>query len=249
MKHFLLSALLLLAFSAVYADPQSTAFTYQGNLTSNGQPANGSFDLTFKLFGSATGTDQIGSSIVMTGFQVNNGFFTTDLDFPTAFTGQQQWVEVTVGTQTLSPRQPVNSAPVATYALNGGNAISFSAVFTAADAASASGIEFLTTRGITTTPTDAIYVVPHACSNQTLVATVTGGTMAAGQFEAISVEQYQASSHFVGFGTQVLTCAVSNLVLTCTSTSNTSFHAGDGYNIQLFGDDTSAGISVAFTCQ
>ena len=119
MKRSLLAASLLLALSAAYADPQATAFTYQGNLTANGAPANGTFNLTFKLFGSATGPDQIGSDINMSAFPVVNGRFTTDLDFPGAFTGEQTWVEVTVGTQTLSPRQPVNTVPVAQYALNG----------------------------------------------------------------------------------------------------------------------------------
>ena len=118
MKRSLLAASLLLAFSAAYADPQTTAFTYQGNLTSGGQPANGNFDLTFKLFDAATNGNQLGS-ITMSAFPVVNGKFTTDLDFPGQFTGGQRWVEVTVGTQVLSPRQPVNTVPVAQFALSG----------------------------------------------------------------------------------------------------------------------------------
>lgn len=118
MKRSLLAASLLLAFSAAYADPQTTAFTYQGNLTSGGQPANGSFDLTFKLFDAVTGGNQLGS-ITMSAFPVVNGKFTTDLDFPGQFTGEQTWVEVTVSTQILSPRQPVNTVPVAQFALSG----------------------------------------------------------------------------------------------------------------------------------
>ena len=118
MKRSLLAASLLLAFAAAYADPQTTAFTYQGNLTSGGQPANGNFDLTFKLFDAATNGNQLGS-ITMSAFPVVNGKFTTDLDFPGQFTGEQRWVEVTVGTQVLSPRQPVNTVPVAQFALSG----------------------------------------------------------------------------------------------------------------------------------
>ena len=118
MKRSLLAASLLLAFSAAYADPQTTAFTYQGNLTSSGQPANGAFDLTFKLFNAVTGGNQLGS-ITMSAFPVVNGKFTTDLDFPGQFTGEQTWVEVTLGTQVLSPRQPVNTVPVAEFALSG----------------------------------------------------------------------------------------------------------------------------------
>ena len=118
MKRSLLAASLLLALSAAHANPQTTAFTYQGNLTSNGQPANGTFDLTFNLFKVATGGTPVGS-ITMNAFPVVNGKFTTDLDFPGQFIGEQTWVEVTVGTQVLSPRQPVNTVPVAQFALSG----------------------------------------------------------------------------------------------------------------------------------
>ena len=119
MKRTLLATSLYLAFSVAHATPQDTAFTYQGSLTSNGAPANGNVDLTFKLFGSVSGTDQIGSTVSMPAFPVVNGRFTTDLDFPGAFTGEQTWLEVTVGTQVLTPRQPVNTVPVAQYALTG----------------------------------------------------------------------------------------------------------------------------------
>jgi len=121
MKRQMLAATLLLCLSEVIAAPvpQSTAFTYQGSLSANGQPANGSFDLTFKLFDAPTGGSQVGSTITMQAFPVANGLFTTDLDFPGAFTGSQTWLEVTVAGQVLTPRQAVNTAPVAQYALNG----------------------------------------------------------------------------------------------------------------------------------
>jgi hypothetical protein len=41
----------------------STAFTYQGFLRDNGQPANGNYDLRFALFDSANGGNQIGSIV------------------------------------------------------------------------------------------------------------------------------------------------------------------------------------------
>jgi BclB C-terminal domain-containing protein len=121
MKRLLFAASLLFALSFAHADPQTTAFTYQGNLTANGAPANGNFNLTFKLFDAVTGGNQIGTAITMTSFPVVNGRFTTDLDFPSAFAGQQRWVEVSVGSQVLSPRQPVNSVPVAQFALSSAN--------------------------------------------------------------------------------------------------------------------------------
>ena len=111
----LLFPLLSLATSA----PQSTAFTYQGVLNASGHPASGNFDLAFRLFDAATLGNQIGTAIGMPQFPVANGVFTVDLDFPGAFNGSQRWLEVTVGTETLIPRQPVNAVPVAGYALSG----------------------------------------------------------------------------------------------------------------------------------
>ena len=119
MKRTLIAASLLLAFSCADATPQSTAFTYQGSLSASGHAANGNFDLTFKLFDAVTGGSQVGTTITMTAFPVLNGAFTTDLDFPGTFSGNQRWVEVSVGGQVLSPRQPVNAVPVAQYALSG----------------------------------------------------------------------------------------------------------------------------------
>lgn len=104
---------------SVAASPQSTAFTYQGRLSANGQPADGNYDLAFRLFDAAEGGTQVGNTISIAQFPVVAGAFTVDLDFPGAFGGTQLWLEVTVGTQTLSPRQAVNAVPVAQYALAG----------------------------------------------------------------------------------------------------------------------------------
>lgn len=112
---------LFLTMNSLAASPtaQSTAFTYQGNLNASGSAASGTFDLTFKLFDANIGGTQVGSTISLPQYPIANGVFTADLNFPGAFTGTQLWLEVTVGTQTLSPRQPVNSVPVAEFALSG----------------------------------------------------------------------------------------------------------------------------------
>ena len=104
---------------SVDASPQSTAFTYQGTLSANGQPADGNYDLAFRLFDAAEGGTQVGNTISIAQFPVVAGAFTVDLDFPGAFGGTQLWLDVTVGAQTLSPRQAVNVVPVAQYALAG----------------------------------------------------------------------------------------------------------------------------------
>jgi hypothetical protein len=103
MKRLLLAAgLALFALISTAASlPQGTAFTYQGTLSANGHPASGNFDLAFNLFDAATGGAQVGSTVSALQFPVANGAFTIDLDFPGAFTGNQLWLEVTVGTQTL----------------------------------------------------------------------------------------------------------------------------------------------------
>jgi hypothetical protein len=44
---------LVLLFAGV-AQAQTTAFTYQGKLTDAGNPANGNYDLQFKLFDTPT---------------------------------------------------------------------------------------------------------------------------------------------------------------------------------------------------
>ena len=50
----LLIVLLTLSSSVVPAFAQGTAFTYQGQLTDRGSPANGSYDLTFILYDAVT---------------------------------------------------------------------------------------------------------------------------------------------------------------------------------------------------
>ena len=78
----LIVAFLFLLLQAGYsATPQSTAFTYQGALSENGLPANGNYDLIFKLFDAETIGNQVGSTITKTSFPVASGKFTVDLDF------------------------------------------------------------------------------------------------------------------------------------------------------------------------
>jgi hypothetical protein len=104
---------------AARAAPQLPDFTYQGRLTQNGAPANGSFDLQFQLFDEAEGGNQVGATLVEPDFPVSDGLFTVALAFPGAFTGNQMWLQVSVEGQPLLPRQAVSTAPVAQFALSG----------------------------------------------------------------------------------------------------------------------------------
>jgi len=123
----LLFSLIVLASSICLA--QTSAFTYQGKLGSNGAPANGDYQFEFKLFDAATGTNQIGTTHTATA-TVQNGSFSTRLDFgTTAFAaGQDRWLEISVRLNggdpytVLSPRQQVNSAPFAVRSVTAASA-------------------------------------------------------------------------------------------------------------------------------
>ncbi|MCW5935211.1 MAG: hypothetical protein KIT45_13080 [Fimbriimonadia bacterium] len=98
---------------------QAQSFTYQGYLREGGVPANGAFNLTFKLFDTETGGTQVGGTITLDGTGVANGLFTVDLNFgATAFTGADRWLEMAVNGTTLTPRMKITAAPYASFSQN-----------------------------------------------------------------------------------------------------------------------------------
>jgi hypothetical protein len=101
------------------ATPIGTAFTYQGKLRQAGQPAKGTFNLTFRLFADAEGTVQVGPEIAVPGAVIEDGFFTVELDFGAVHTDKKRFLEVQVNDTILLPRQTLMPAPTALYALNG----------------------------------------------------------------------------------------------------------------------------------
>ncbi len=125
------SALLMLfylKFGVTTGLAQGTAFTYQGQLTSGGSPANGSYDLAFTLYLTNLTGSAVAGPVTNTATGVTNGLFTTLVDFgPGVFTGTNQWLELAVRTNgggafaTLAPRQPVTPAPFALFANSAGN--------------------------------------------------------------------------------------------------------------------------------
>lgn len=128
------SALVWLCLALVCsAQAQTAGFTYQGKLTDGGQPANGTFDLEFKLFDAVSGGAQQGSTLTREDVVVTGGVFTVQLDFgANAFPGAARFLEIGVrpGANTgvftlLTPRQPVQSTP---YALRSLNAVSADAL-------------------------------------------------------------------------------------------------------------------------
>jgi len=121
-----LLALLLMSVAgiAVQAAPQTTAFSYQGQLNAGGTLPTGTYQFTFTLYDAATGGAQVvGTAPIQRSIQVINGLFTTDLDFGQIFNGTQCWLEIKVGTtvpneEALAARQPINAVPVAQFALS-----------------------------------------------------------------------------------------------------------------------------------
>ena len=120
-----LMMLLIVVMAAMPAFGQTAVFTYQGKLSESGNPANGNYDLQFKLYDALTGGTQIGGR-TRTGVPVTDGIFTVQLDFAAgAFTGLDRFLEIGVRPAgspnpftTLSPRQPITSTPYAFHSFS-----------------------------------------------------------------------------------------------------------------------------------
>jgi hypothetical protein len=112
--------LLVVLGSSAATGQQTTAFTYQGQLTDAGTPANGSYDLRCALFDSVAGGTQIGSTQTVPTVSASSGIFTVQLDFGVnAFPGANRFLEIGVkpagvgSFTTLAPRQQITSTPYA----------------------------------------------------------------------------------------------------------------------------------------
>ena len=104
---------------------QSSVFTYQGELNTNGVPYSGSAEFQFTLWDAATNGNSVATnnptSVIIT---VANGLFTVPLDFGiNPFNGDPRFLDIQVRTvigpfNTLTPRQPLTATPYALRALN-----------------------------------------------------------------------------------------------------------------------------------
>lgn len=114
---------LALAFPAL-AQTTPTTFTYQGRLTEAGAPADGAYDMRFRVFNTlASPTGQLGSAICIDNVQVENGLFTVPLDFGVAALAPQAYLQIEVRRDdilancnsgvytTLTPRQFLAASP------------------------------------------------------------------------------------------------------------------------------------------
>ena len=125
------------------AHAQSTELTFQGQLQNSSAPANGNFDFEFLLFDAVAGGTQIGSTIQRNGVAVASGVFSVNLDFGSSFPGASRFLEIRVkeaggaAFTTLSPRQPVKSAPYSIKSLTSDTATTATNATTAATATNA----------------------------------------------------------------------------------------------------------------
>src|SRR5262245_6377393 len=113
-------ALSSFASTALAQTLMATAFTYQGRLLASGSPANGNYDLRFRLFDAAAGGAQKGPTVDVQNVAVSNGLFTTSIDFGAAWLdGSPRWLQIEVSAHnagqytTLAPRQAVTPTPYA----------------------------------------------------------------------------------------------------------------------------------------
>src|SRR6266496_2303670 len=84
-----------LASARIAASAQTpTTITYQGRLSDGGAPANGTYDLEFKLYDAANA--QVGPTETREDVPVVNGGFTVQLDFGSVFDGSARTLEISV---------------------------------------------------------------------------------------------------------------------------------------------------------
>jgi hypothetical protein len=102
--------------------------SYQGQLRIAGVPANGSFDLEFRLFNQSDNGAQIGQTVVAADLVLSGGLLNRDLNFglPSPFVASdQRWLEVRIrdgastgAYTTLLPRSNVRETPYASKAIS-----------------------------------------------------------------------------------------------------------------------------------
>ena len=122
--NYILIIFVSLSSSFALADSLTTAFTYQGRLTSGSGVANGSYDFEFHLRDAPAAGNPVSITNTLAAI-VSNGLFTVALDFgANTFTNTDRWLEIAVRANgdsiftTLSPRQQLTPTPYAMFSAN-----------------------------------------------------------------------------------------------------------------------------------
>ena len=166
-------AMMVLVLPPAQAEvPRTMAF--QGKLTdAAGQPINGTQTVTFRIYTAASGGAKLWEEVKT--LPVSGGLFSTQLGDTVALTlpfDQPYWVEIVVGGETLSPRQPLASSPYALMAaaLQGGSKPDYDSGWVADDRATNHRTVF--THNLGTFPT-RITLLFAASSNPSVVYPIT----------------------------------------------------------------------------
>src|SRR5688572_21213522 len=115
LKRFL--SIAITGIFAVCVQAQSTEFTYQGILNDGATPANGNYDLEFRLYDAAVDGTQIGATASRPNIAIVDGLVSETLDFGSGFPGADRFLEIRIrntgggGFTILDPRQKVASSP------------------------------------------------------------------------------------------------------------------------------------------
>jgi len=104
--------------------PSATTVNYQGRLADpSGNPQNGTFGMTFALYDAPTGGSLVWGPESHAAVPVSSGLFSVGLGsqtsggIPTSAWNGDRYLEITVGGETLAPRELIRSVPIAGMAL------------------------------------------------------------------------------------------------------------------------------------
>ncbi len=123
-RHLVLPGLTIIWALSATAAPLDTSFTYQGELRTQGIPADGQFDLQVLLFDDENTGVQRGITAQLEDVTVVDGVFSVELDYGfEPFAGDQLWLDISVrqgnstgGFTNLLPRQKLTASPYALHA-------------------------------------------------------------------------------------------------------------------------------------
>jgi hypothetical protein len=104
--------------------PSATTVNYQGRLSdSDGVPLDGTYGMSFALYDAATDGNLVWGPEEHTAVEVSDGLFSVGLGsktsggIPTTTWNGDRYLEITVGGETLEPRELIRSVPIAGMAL------------------------------------------------------------------------------------------------------------------------------------
>jgi hypothetical protein len=104
--------------------PSATTVNYQGRLSdSDGVPLDGTYGMSFALYDAATDGNLVWGPEEHTAVEVSDGLFSVGLGsktsggIPTTTWNGNRYLEITVGGETLEPRELIRSVPIAGMAL------------------------------------------------------------------------------------------------------------------------------------